>query len=141
MGALPKLATLAGNHHFQVYLATVALGTPLERVVFTNKSGRRMRLQGASYNQRIALTGDNTNNLVMTVKNKGTAGTGTTSMATLTMATGVDFVANVDKALTVSTTTANQYLAADEAVSFHKTETGTGLALTEGVLTLLFTFE
>jgi len=80
------------------------------------------------------MTGHTTNNATLTVKRKGTAGTGTTTVASLAFASGTNATAFVPLAITLTTTKANLELAAGEALSWSWVEGGTGIDLVASTL-------
>ena len=82
-----------------------------------------------------AVTGDNSDNFTLAVRNEGSDGTGTTAVtATKTYATGTDSVAQVAEALTVSGTAADVAVAAGDVLSLVRATTGSGLASPAGQL-------
>lgn len=96
----------------------------------------KTRIVGARLIASTDMTGHTTNNSTLTIKRKGTGGTGTTAVATLAFTAGVDATAFVPLAFTLSTTKANLELAAGEALSWAWVEAGTGLDLVAGTLEL-----
>jgi len=73
-----------------------------------------------------AITGANTNTRSVTLFNKGAAGSGTTSVATLQFDSGVNASANDEKAITLSGTAANLVLAAGDTLLWRSLHIGTG---------------
>jgi hypothetical protein len=83
----------------------------------------------ASYTADAAVSGANTETRTISVINRGSAGTGTTVVATLALTSGVDLVSGDEKQLTLSATAANLVVAADDILAFKSTHSGsTGLA-------------
>ncbi|MFE4701080.1 hypothetical protein ACFRIC_28875 [Streptomyces sp. NPDC056738] len=74
-----------------------------------------------------AITGANTNSRTLTLVNKGADGTGTTTVATLALTSGVNLAANDEKAITLSGTAANLVLAAGDTLLWRSTHVGTGI--------------
>jgi hypothetical protein len=76
-----------------------------------------------------AVSGANTDTRTIAVVNKGQSGSGSTSVASLALTSGVNLVANDEKALTLSGTPANLVVAAGDVLQFTSTHAGsTGLA-------------
>lgn len=82
---------------------------------------------GVTYIPDITITGAATNNRAVSVINKGTAGAGTTSIATLTFASGVNATAADEKVITLSTTAANLVVTAGEVLGFASIHANTGI--------------
>ncbi len=93
----------------------------LEPARFTGK------VTAVSYVPEAAATGDNTNARTFTLVNKGTAGSGTTVIATLALTTGVNLVASDEKAATLSATAADLLVTAGDVLAWVSTATGTGV--------------
>jgi len=140
MADRPRLTQLPGNHSSQSYHPAVSLGTDSENIVLLNKTGATIKVTGVYYTPDTAVTGDDTDNYTLAVQNKGAAGTGTTAVASLELATDVDMTANVAKAITVSTTAANLLVSDGHALTLKKTEANSGLALPEGQVTITYQF-
>lgn len=117
----------------------LAAATADEIVLFVNNLGQDIYITGVSYTPDNAITGDDTNNMALAVRNKGTAGTGTTAItSTRTFNVAGGNVAAMDEvALTLSTTAADLEVAADAVVALNKTEAASGMALS-GVITVEF---
>jgi outer membrane autotransporter protein len=81
-----------------------------------------------TYTPTAAITGANTNSRTLTVVNKGGAGAGTTTVATLALTSGVNAAAFDEKSLTLSVTAADLDLTADNVLAFNSTHIGTGIA-------------
>lgn len=71
-----------------------------------------------------SLTGTNTNYRTMTLYNRGTAGAGTTAIATLALTSGVDLVKFVPESLTI--TAENAVVAVGDLLEWVSTATGSG---------------
>lgn len=83
---------------------------------------------GVTYVPSAAITGAATNNRTVALVNKGAAGSGSTSIASLTFASGTNASANVETAVTLSGTAANLNVAAGDVLQWQSTANGTGLA-------------
>lgn len=81
-----------------------------------------------SYIPVTAVTGAATNNRTYALVNKGQAGAGTTVVASLNMASGVNAAAGDEKAITLSVTAADLVVAAGDILAFTSTHIGTGIA-------------
>lgn len=130
------LSDTPGNHSVQGVTPIVALGSDGDQpcvVVPFNST-----LTGIVFIPAAAITGDDTNNLIVKFKNAGQAGAGTTELATKTYATGVNSAAKVHEVFTLSSTAANLVLTAGDEIIWDKTETGSGLASVTGIA--YFTF-
>lgn len=85
------------------------------------------------YVPEAAITGAATNNRAVSLVNKGQAGSGTTVVATLTFASGVNATANNEVALTLSATPADLVLAEGDTLQWRSIVNGTGLADPGGI--------
>jgi hypothetical protein len=90
-------------------------------------------VSAVTYATVTAITGANTNTRSVSLVNKGTAGTGTTVIATLQFDSAVNTVANVPKAITLGVA-ANLQVAAGEVLQWQSTHIGTGIADPGGLL-------
>jgi hypothetical protein len=106
--------------------AAVAQGSTANTPV--TKAPFAATVTAVEYVTAAAITGANTNNRVVTLANKGTAGSGTTAVATLTFASGTNAAAAASTAITLSGTAANLLVAAGEVLQWQSTINGTGLA-------------
>jgi hypothetical protein len=73
-----------------------------------------------------SLSGANTNNRTLRLVNRGPSGAGSTVIATLALASGVNLTAYVAKAITV--TAANAAVALGDVLEWQSVHAGTGLA-------------
>jgi hypothetical protein len=80
------------------------------------------------YIPEAAITGAATNNRTVTLVNKGQAGSGSTTVATLTFDSGINGTANDEKTITLSGTAANLVLASGDTLQWRSIANGTGLA-------------
>jgi hypothetical protein len=74
------------------------------------------------------ITGAATHNRTHEVVNRGAAGSGTTSVASLNYASGINATAGDEKTITLSGTPANLVLAAGDVLAFKSTAVGNGIA-------------
>lgn len=132
---------LSGTYTLHIPVNTIALGTSEEAALFTSAFGASIQVTAVSITGKDAVTGDATNNLALQIRNKGTAGTGTTAVTDVkTYAASVDIVAFKEDALVVSTTVADATIDDGETVSINKTENGTGLAMPEGTINISYKY-
>lgn len=106
------IATSAGSD------ASFIIGVALEDEVVT----------AVSYIPVTTITGADTNSRTVAVVNKGAAGSGSTSVASLALTSGVNATAFDEKAVTLSGTAANLNVTAGDVLAFTSTHVGTGLA-------------
>ncbi|MFG3476471.1 hypothetical protein ACGF3K_14565 [Streptomyces sp. NPDC047980] len=86
------------------------------------------------YVPEAAITGAATNHRSVSLVNKGQAGSGSTSVATLAFDSGVNASANDEKTITLSGTAANLTLAAGDTLQWRSVAVGTGIADPGGVV-------
>lgn len=86
------------------------------------------------YVPEAAITGAATNHRSVSLVNKGQAGSGSTSVATLAFDSGVNATANDEKTITLSGTAANLALAAGDTLQWRSLAVGTGIADPGGVV-------
>jgi hypothetical protein len=79
------------------------------------------------YVAEAAITGADTNSRTVSLVNKGAAGSGTTTVASLALTNGVNATANDEKAITLSGTAANLVLAAGDTLLWRSIHVGTGI--------------
>lgn len=75
-----------------------------------------------------AITGAATNNRTVSLVNKGQAGSGTTTVASLSFGNGVNAAADDEKAITLSATASDLVLAAGDTLLWRSIHVGTGIA-------------
>lgn len=80
------------------------------------------------YVPEAAITGADTNSRTVSLVNKGAAGSGTTTVASLALTNGVNATANDEKAITLSGTAANLVLAEGDTLQWRSIHVGTGIA-------------
>lgn len=93
-------------------------------------------LAAASFTPEANVTGDNTNTRTLTIVNKGADGNGTTVMATLALATGVNLTDFNEQAFTLSGTPANLVVAEGDVLAVAEAVAGSGLANPGGLVRL-----
>jgi hypothetical protein len=86
------------------------------------------------YVPEAAITGAATNNRTVSLVNKGQAGSGTTTVATLTFDNGVNAAANDEKAITLSGTAANLDLSAGDTLQWRSIHVASGITDPGGVV-------
>jgi hypothetical protein len=91
-------------------------------------------VSAVTYTTNTAVTGANTNSRTIAVVNKGAAGSGTTTVASLALTSGVNTVAFDEKAVTLSGTAADLNCTEGDVLAFTSTHVGTGLADPGGVV-------
>ncbi len=84
---------------------------------------RACKVTGISITPDVASTGDDTNSTTVSILNAGSAGSGTTAIATLTLATGTNLVALDEYAITTTTTA----LSAGDVLAIKFTKVGSGV--------------
>ena len=105
----------------------VAAGSDADQVL--GEAPKAGRVTSVSYTPEAAITGNTTESRTLTLVNKGAAGAGTTTVATLAFTTGVNGVAFDERAFTLSATAADRVVAAGDVLAAVSTHVGsTGLA-------------
>jgi hypothetical protein len=128
MAEKSRVGKLPGLYVHEMRIDAIAGAT-----VWKNWHGNRVTVTAVSFIPDANITGDNTNYFTFTLQNRGTSGSGTTTVATLAFTLGVDGVAHDEKAITVSGTAANLQVATDEVLAVSKTATAvTGLDMPDG---------
>lgn len=114
---------------FDLPVAFATAGTADESPIW--RAPIACRVTAVRYLAETAITGTATNYGTLSLQNKGTAGSGTTEIATFAFDTPTtdDVAAFDEKALTLSGTPANLVLAAGDVVSVKKAVAGTGQVL------------
>lgn len=96
-------------------------------------------ITAVSYIPAAAITGADTNTRTLSVQNKGQSGSGTTSVASLALASGTNAAAFDEKAITLSATAANLDCASGDVLEFLSTHAGSsGLADPGGVVEISY---
>lgn len=86
------------------------------------------------YVPEAAITGAATNHRSVSLVNKGQAGSGSTTVATLAFDSGVNATANNERTIPLSGTAANLVLAAGDTLQWRSVAVGTGIADPGGVV-------
>ncbi|MFB4280843.1 hypothetical protein ACBJ59_36525 [Nonomuraea sp. MTCD27] len=92
-----------------------------------------------AYITEAAVTGAATNNRTVSVVNKGQAGAGSTTVASLTFGSGTNAVAYDETTVTLSGTAANLDLAAGDVLQWRSIFAGTGIADPGGLVRVTVT--
>ena len=142
MGERSKLSQLPGVHQITVPLQVVATGTDKDQPVLQNSYGAPFNVVGAKVVHQAALTGDPTDNMTLSLVNKGTDGLGSDVVASKAYddAGDDDAAAFVGDDLALSATAADVLVEEDEVLSLNKVEAGTGMPL-DAVLVLAVKFD
>lgn len=80
------------------------------------------------------ITGAATNNRTLSLVNKGAAGSGNTSIASLTFNNGTNATGNVETAVALSGTAANLNVAQGDVLQWQSVHNGTGIADPGGLI-------
>ena len=86
------------------------------------------------YVPEAAITGAATNNRTVSLVNKGQAGSGTTTVASLTFDNGVNAAANDERAITLSGTAANLDLTAGDTLQWRSIHVAAGITDPGGIV-------
>ena len=89
---------------------------------------------GVSLTSEAAVTGNDTNTRTFTIVNKGAAGAGTTVVATLALATGVDLAAFDETAFTLSVVSGATTVAEGDVLACVEAYAAPGLAHSGGLV-------
>ncbi|MFF3337993.1 hypothetical protein [Streptomyces flavidovirens] len=90
------------------------------------------------YVPEAAITGAATNHRTVSLVNKGQAGSGTTTVATLALTSGVNATANDERLIPLSGTAANLVLAAGDTLQWRSVHIGTGITDPGGIVRIHF---
>lgn len=129
-GETPNVSTKTS----QVDAATVAVDTQtvVAEAPFAGTVSR------VGYLTVTAITGAATNSRTVTATNRG-SGAANVNVATLAFVSGVNTVADTEKAITLNATPANLVCAAGDVITFESTHVGTGIADPGGQIIVEFT--
>lgn len=134
-----KIADLPGDHVAQARTALVALGSDDEFPVWENSTGKQVKITGVVFIPETAVTGDDTNNFLLKIVNRGLLGVGSTAVTVVKeYDTGTDLVALKPDTIALSATAASLLVEPGEVLTFEKTETATGLALPAGLVHITY---
>lgn len=101
-------------------------GNDLEEVITASPFAGSVT--SVTYATETAITGAATNTRSVTLYNRKADGSGSAVVATLEFDAGINTVAYVEKAITLSATPANLVLAAGDVLTWKSAHVGTGLA-------------
>lgn len=136
-----KLSQTSGDHSIQAVVNAIANTVSDEVVIWVNDTDATVKITEAAYTPDAAVTGDDTNNLTLQIRNKELVGVGTVGVTAIkTYSSGVDIIAFDKDALVLSTTDADLLVDAGEVLTLNKAETGTGLTMPQGVVNLTYQF-
>src|SRR6266571_4333445 len=94
------------------------------------------KVTAVTYTPFSAVTGAATNNFTVTCRNRGQAGAGTVTPASLNFANTVNAAAFVPTAVTLSSTASDLVLLKNDVLTFEKLVVGTGMAMPAGAITV-----
>jgi len=131
------LGDIPGQHQAAVRFAAVTSTPTAEVAIFRAPFACRVKGLGVVYDT--AVTGADTDNFAIDVRNKGAAGSGTTSLVTvITFASGTDSAAMDETTWTLSTTDATITLAAGDVLALRRTTNGSGLDMPAGLVVVRY---
>jgi hypothetical protein len=107
--------------------------TPVDQAPFDGT------VSSVQYVPAATITGANTNTRSVTLFNKGQAGAGTTTVATLQFDSGVNATADDEKTITLSGTPANLTVAAGDTLLWRSLHVGTGITDPGGLVRITIT--
>jgi len=116
-----------------VGVSSVGAGNSTEVPVFC--APVRCWIKKVSIIPKSAITGAATNNMVLTFKNKGSAGSGTDAIASVTFSNGVNVSAFDEKDFGA---VSHNYLNAGDVVSLAKSENGSGMDMPDLIVKIEF---
>lgn len=96
-----------------------------------------MKIIGVKWIPAAAIAANGTNYFTMNLRNRGAAGAGATAIATRSYV-ATNSTANVAEAMTLSGTAADLNVAAGDVITVDKVNTGTGLAMPDGVVQVTY---
>ncbi len=130
------MGTFSGKSAFRDTLifniAATAAGATSEIPLYLN--GYLGNVTKVTFIPSATITGAATNNRTLSLINKGAAGSGTTVIATLNFANGVNATAFVAKNIPLSGTSANLDFVVDSVITWKSELVGTGIADPGGLL-------
>jgi hypothetical protein len=91
-------------------------------------------ITGVQYVPVSSITGADTNSRTISLVNKGQAGSGSTTVATLALTSGVNAAADDDKTVTLSGTSANLQVTAGDTLLWRSVHVGTGITDPGGLI-------
>ncbi len=139
MAKLNAQDVVSGDLSESVAIPATAITVDDEVPVMHHNGGRtNRRVTKVTYVPDAAITGDDTDNFILSVVNKGLAGIGTDVVATLEFDTGTDGVKGDGKDIPLTATLADRIVAPGEVLQMEKTETASGLAMPAGLLEITY---
>ena len=126
------------GRHFYGYARTIEVGVGSVAAGSTTDvpiwaAPFRCKVKACYIVPQSAITGAATNNMAINIINKGSDGTGSNNIASLTFSNGVNASAYVRKSLG---DVSNNELKEGEVIGFSKTENGTGMAMPDLVVVI-----
>jgi hypothetical protein len=95
-------------------------------------------ITAVQYTAEAAVTGANTNSRTLSLTNRGQAGAGSTTVASLALVSGVNLVAYDEKTITLSGTAADLVVAEGDTLSWTSLHVGTGITDPGGTVKVTF---
>jgi hypothetical protein len=136
------LNLLPGSFSVTVKAKDLGAGAAEENPIFRNGFGADLKLVGAALVSKAGLTGNGAAHMVLSLINKGTDGTGSTSLASKAFDTpGDDDVAAYGSGeLDLAAAEADRLIPDGAVVSLDKAVVGAGMALADDLIELRFQF-
>lgn len=110
---------------YRVY--TPVVNTTADQTTIVDSAVEAETVSSVLFIPSASVTGVATNNRQFTLYNRGT-GAGTVVVAQLVMVSGTNMTDNIPKAITLSTTSANLLLAANDVLEWESLHNNTGIA-------------
>lgn len=133
---MPDVMLQPGDHLVHIPVEAIGGGSSGEQALFVNRYGAALKLVGASFQASAAVTGDDTNNMTLSVVNK----TGPKTALSKQFVSGEDIAQWGDAELDPSATEADLEVAQGDSLTLVKSEAAAGLALPAGTLSLRFRY-
>lgn len=116
-------------HQIKLAEETPAVAASADASTVIGEATEAGTVTSVTYTPVAAITGANTETRTVSLINKGASGSGTTSVATLALVSGVSAAAFDEKTITLSGTAANLVVAAGDILAWTSVHSGsTGLA-------------
>lgn len=128
---------LAGDMRLAASVAATAAGTAVQQPI--SRLQNKITVTGVVWTPGAAMTANDTNYVTLTLRNRGAAGAGTTTLATraYTVAGG-NSVAGQAEVLTLSATAADLLGAVGDVLTAQFTHTASGLAIPAGLIEVIY---
>lgn len=137
-----KATKVPGRHPVEAPIAAIANGTSDEILIWRNNTGATVVVKQFGYSPDTAVTGNTTDNFTLQGKVKTAAGGAAANLTSVkTYGTGVDIAQFAEDTLTLSTTVADVEVDDGEAITLDKAETGSGLTLPAGLVSIEFEYK